>query len=225
MMRDKGKRLPPFVPLYKHMIGHPAWHALSHGARSLYTALKSRYNTNQERAVYLSTRVAAKELGSHRDQISRWFRELEHYGFIVMVTSAHLGVEGRGKAPHWRLTADWFAGQAPTRDWEKWDGSPFRDQKSMGHYVRKHQNPGPENRSTVARKSGPLLALKSGPPTPATGPEIRSIEAAPSDPEIRSITTLATPTLAEGEASGARVKVAAVIEKPAVRPRHKGQAS
>jgi hypothetical protein len=32
----------------------------------------------------LSQRDAAKELRSHHNQIARWFRELVHYGFIVM---------------------------------------------------------------------------------------------------------------------------------------------
>jgi hypothetical protein len=38
------------------------------------------------------------------NEIARWFRELQFYGFIVMTKGGSLGVEGKGKAPHWRLT-------------------------------------------------------------------------------------------------------------------------
>ncbi len=77
MKRNKG-RLPPFVPLQKDTIKTPAWKAMSHGARSLYTALKGRFNTRLQNAVYISTRAASEELGAHsrRDNVGHWFREL-----------------------------------------------------------------------------------------------------------------------------------------------------
>jgi hypothetical protein len=53
------------------------------------------------------------------------FHELEHYGFIVMVKPGGLGVEGRGRAPHWRLTEEWYLGKAPTRDFLNWTGEVF----------------------------------------------------------------------------------------------------
>jgi hypothetical protein len=58
---------------------------MSHGARSLYVALKRRYSSNRKNngRIYLSIRAARKELGSGSSQIIRWFRELQHYGFIV----------------------------------------------------------------------------------------------------------------------------------------------
>ena len=60
----------------------PAWRALSHGAKVLYIALRRRYHaTIDNNGIYLPQRTAEKELHSHRDQIARWFRELEHYGF------------------------------------------------------------------------------------------------------------------------------------------------
>ena len=40
----RKERLPPFVPLLIDTLDQPAWRALSHGARSLYVALKRRYN-------------------------------------------------------------------------------------------------------------------------------------------------------------------------------------
>lgn len=181
---SKG-RLPDFVPLFRGTLKNDAWRALSHGARSLYAGLKSRHNTRLQNAVYLSTRDAAKELGSfsHRDKVRRWFRELQYYGFIVMQSPAHLGVEGRGRAPHWRLTECWFAGEPPTRDFERWDGTPFREQNGSKSYARKKQNPGPPVRSTVDHPSGPVLDHPFGPP------------AMPSGPPVQAITSLTTPSL------------------------------
>src|SRR5438270_7730960 len=100
MSSGKNKRrLPPFVPLLKDTVKTEAWKAQSHGARSLYVVLKSRYNTQLQNSVYLSSRDAEKELGagSDRKNVLRWFRELEHFGFIVMVSPAHHGVNGHGK--------------------------------------------------------------------------------------------------------------------------------
>ena len=130
MRRGKG-RLPPFVPLLKDTIKTEAWKALSHGARSLYAVLKGRYNINLQNAVWVSTRDAEEELGQHstRPNVMRWFRELQHYGFIVMVSPAHHGVNGHGKAPHWRLTEEWYLGKAPTRDFLSWDGAPFTEKR------------------------------------------------------------------------------------------------
>src|SRR5262249_60003752 len=67
--RDKG-RLPDFVPLIKSTVKTPAWRAMSHGARSLYVALKVRYNTRLQNSVYLSARMGAEELGSSKDYVA-----------------------------------------------------------------------------------------------------------------------------------------------------------
>jgi hypothetical protein len=123
-------RLPPFVPLLIDTLDQPAWRALSLGARLLYVALKRRYsvNTHNNGRLFLSQRTAAKELGSHHNQIARWFRELRHFGFIVMQTPGFLGVEGKGQAPRWRLTELGYMREPPTRDYQRWDGTAFVDQ-------------------------------------------------------------------------------------------------
>ena len=96
----------------------PAWRALSHGARSLYVALKRRHrlDTNNNGKIFLSQRQAEIELGSNRDYVARWFRELEYYGFIVMTRPGSLGLEGKGKAPHWRLTELGYKNDPPSRE-------------------------------------------------------------------------------------------------------------
>jgi hypothetical protein len=125
-------RLPPFVPLLIATLEAPAWRALSHGAQMLYIALKRRYNgkNHNNGYIYLSQRKAALELRSHHNEIARWFRELTHYGFIVMVRPGVLGVEGKGKAPRWRLTELGYMHEPPTRDFAHWDGRRFKDTKS-----------------------------------------------------------------------------------------------
>jgi hypothetical protein len=129
--KDRKNRLSPFVPLLIATLNQPAWRALSHGAQMLYVALKRRYNFNihNNGKIFLSQRMAAKELNSHHNQIARWFRELQHYGFIVLLQPGCLGVEGKGRAPRWRLTELGYMRDFPTRNYEKWDGTPFVDQK------------------------------------------------------------------------------------------------
>ena len=162
--KDKG-RLPPFVPVDQEMMNSPAWRATSYGARWLYMHLKRRWSFKQRNngRLFLSQRDAQEEMGcNHRDSISRWFRELQHYGFIVMTSPGSLGLDGKGKAPTWRLTeAEWPGGRngdtwmLPTKDYLKWTGTKFRDDQK--------QNPGPGSGARVAPEARPGLAPKAGP--------------------------------------------------------------
>jgi hypothetical protein len=93
----------------------------------LYVALKRRVPP-QRNTAYLSYRNAAKELGSTNfRKVGEWYRELEFYGFIVLERYGCLGVEGKGKAPQWRLTELGVAAtsEQPTRDFLRWDGVLF----------------------------------------------------------------------------------------------------
>jgi hypothetical protein len=114
--------------LLKETLATPAWRSLSHGARSLYTSLKARYNSGNHNngRIYLSARDAHKEVGSALEQIVRWYRELQHFGFIVQTRGGTLGLNGYGTAPHWRLTELGCMREPPTRDFLKWDGKPFK---------------------------------------------------------------------------------------------------
>jgi len=169
-MKPRNRKLPPFVPLTKATMKTPAWKAMSHGARSLYAALKGRYNRNLQNGVYLSTRDASDELGNHsrRESIQHWFKEIEFYGFTRMVSPAHHGLHGHGKAPHWRLTEESFAGKPPTRDYLNWTGElfpkrPTREasrQFAQDHFA-KNRSRGPHATSTVARTGGPVVPRTS----------------------------------------------------------------
>jgi hypothetical protein len=72
--------------------------------------------------------------------------ELEHYGFIVEVEGAHLGISGTGKAARYRLTDCPFAGQPPTYDFQNWDGVLYDPKKQ--NPVRKIRTPRPKNSDT-----------------------------------------------------------------------------
>jgi hypothetical protein len=125
--RHQKNKLPPFVAVFTSTLDAPAWRAMSHGARSLYIALKRRYSSNFKNngKVFLSQRDAAEEIGSDQHQVARWFRELQYFGFIVMTNPGSLGVEGTGKAPHWRLTEVGYMAESPTKDFVRWSGEPF----------------------------------------------------------------------------------------------------
>jgi hypothetical protein len=166
--KDKGRIEGPFVPLLKDTLASAAWRAMSPYARLVYVALKQRYSFNIKNngRLYLSVREASKEVGINKDTASRSFREIQHYGFGVITSGACLGVDGRGKAPHWRLTELGCKGDPPTRDFLRWDGGLFDDSKNKtlsdrtGHPVRQDRTPcptGPDSsvrpRRTVGRRS------------------------------------------------------------------------
>jgi hypothetical protein len=175
----------PFVAMLKDTLTARAWRAMSHGARSLYICLKSRYNSKQRNngRLHVSQREAAREIGSSFEQIARWFRELQHFGFIVMMSPGHLGLDGKGKAPHWRLTECAYMTDLPTKDFNRWNGKPFIDRKRH----RKKQNPVAESRNGPLRKTAAPSLRFSATPCPPTVAESRNIQAPPTVAESRNI--------------------------------------
>jgi hypothetical protein len=164
-----------YVYLFYETLRSPAYRKLSFGARALLTALHMRcvYNNGH---VYLSQRDAEKELG-HKDRhdIANWFRELEHYGFIVLTEAASLGVNGKGKAPHWRITdmptrngSDQF--DDGTKDFLHWDGvlfephvRPSRRWNAGKKTTLKKQNPGGHVATAVGDTCPPVVGDTSPP--------------------------------------------------------------
>jgi hypothetical protein len=135
-----------FFPVMHEIWFAPAWQAMSPGARLLYLALRRCYNygaLNNGR-ISLSHREAQQELNcckSKRIYIARWFRELQHFGFIVMTSAGRLGANGYGRAPHWRLTELPCNGEPPTKDFLAWNGTPFVNEKTESR-VTKVTHPG-----------------------------------------------------------------------------------
>ena len=197
-------KLPPFVPLFRETLKSPAWRQLSFGARALFTALRGRCHHNNGH-VYLSQRDAEEELGRcTRNDISNWYRELAHYVFIVQTEAASLGVDGKGKAPHWRITDLPIRngnGQLDpaTKDFLRWDGvlfephvRPSRRWNAQKQAALKKQNPGLHVGTTVDSTSVPVVDSTSVPPNGGSGCNGESISAQLGGTNVQPITSLAT---------------------------------
>jgi hypothetical protein len=202
--KNRHERLPQFVPLFYETLKSPAYRHLSHGAWALFTALRMRCFKNNGH-VYLSLRDAGEELG-HKDRsdIANWYRELQQYGFLVQTEAASLGVNGRGKAPHWRFT-DMPARNAngeldsPTKEFLRWDGVLFKPHiapsnrwNARKQTTLKKQNPGLHVATTVDSTSIPLVDSTSLPLGPLGGSNGESIRTATTGSNVESITRLAT---------------------------------
>jgi hypothetical protein len=170
---DKGNISGRFVAVRMELWRSKAWRRTSHGAKILYIALLSRYRIKAPNNghIYLSHRDAMKELRSDRKQIARWYHELVHYGFIVMTRGASLGFDGKGKAPHWRLTElpyedvivspDGRTTRVPMpapNDFLLWDGTAFKNKtpgaKTPPAWGRKHPHMGGGENTPTFDKSG-----------------------------------------------------------------------
>jgi hypothetical protein len=162
----------------------PAWKAMSPSARCIYIALRQRYSSNFKNngKLYLSVRQAAKEVGVNKETAARGFREIQHYGFGVITSGPCLGVDGKGKAPHWRLTEVGYMADPPTRDFLHWDGTKFQEQKSKTLYG-KSRHPVRKIQTLVSGKSGHLKSEVSGKSVHTNYREC------PENPDITSLTT------------------------------------
>lgn len=139
--KDKGRIEGPFVPMLIDTMASPAWKAMSANARVVYIALRSRYGhkIRNNGRIYLSARDGQADTGLSRNIVARGLRELKHYGFIVPTKGHCLGVEGKGGATHWRLTELGYMHEPPTRDFLKWNGELFHEQKSPEYYKRQER--------------------------------------------------------------------------------------
>jgi hypothetical protein len=157
----KGRIQGQWTPLRWEILDSPAWKQTSFGARALYIALLRRlshvhYNNGK---IFLSTRQAAKELGASQYAVCGWFHELQHYGFIVMTSAGHLGVEGKGRAAHWRITdMGWGTNIEATKDYLRWDGVLFQAARKTESRPEKPVRVNGKTRHTPDQKN------PSGPP-------------------------------------------------------------
>jgi hypothetical protein len=155
--RSKGKgKLAPFTALFRHTTKSAAWKALSVGARAVFFILQSNHNTNMQNSVWLSTRNGSAELGGVRPHnITMWLNELEFYGFVVKIEDYHLGVSGKGMAAKYRLTDRYYAGTAPTYDFQNWDGVLFEPKKRKVSDAEKARLNGLKKQNPVTRSVTP----------------------------------------------------------------------
>jgi hypothetical protein len=211
--KNKGRIGGQFTPLLNATMDAPAWKQLSHGAKCLYVALRRRV-LRERNTSYLSNRLAARELNCSRQKVREWFAELEHYGFIVLHAPGSLGVDGKGKAPHWRLTELGCTSRAsaeglfvpPTNDFLKWDGTLF-DPKP---YRRDSEWTKTESRSSHGDHPGPYVVTTPGcasvPPNSPSGPHVAAIERDDHGPHVTDISSLTT--------TGASAVLSTPVSKP-----------
>ena len=205
-----GKIGEQFVPLLHSTLDCAAWKAASHGARSLYISLRRRVPRERNRS-FVSYRDACKELTSGRHKVREWFAELEHYGFIVLAVAGTLGVDGKGKAPHWRLTELGNTGRAsadgvfdpPSRDYLRWDGvlfdpKPFRYSRKWDY---EKQNPGVGVNYTPVTPSTTPPVSASTTPKPQNGVDGVAIDGESSGVGGEAISSLTTTVVSPAPAS------------------------
>ena len=161
--KKKKGHLPPFIPIIRTTVKTPAWKAMSFGARCLYHVLRGylRFdNLNNGKDLYRPYRKAAEDLGTKsKTSVQRWYRELEHYSFIVMTTPPCLGVDGDGIGAHWRITeCPTFDAKgthiAPTRDFDRWDGVLFVDPEKTESRTQNRDAPYPKQGHTDKLEKG-----------------------------------------------------------------------
>jgi len=181
MKQQQSKSLlPPFNPAFKKSWDSKVWKKVSTHARLVYIALASRYRPKLQNngRLYLSARSGAKELGFGKNTVARGFRELSFYRLIAQTNPGCLSVDGRGKAPSWRLTELPYMGKPPTYDFEEWDGTRFHEQKSPVkrrltglRKAAKKQNPVPADGTpcTVGRDSSVPTVGTVSPENPSRG--------------------------------------------------------
>jgi hypothetical protein len=190
----KSYKHPDYIAIYRHTFKSAAWQALSVGARATYLELTSNYNTKRMNAVYLAARTGAKRLGAGKNTITKWLRELQHYGLIVLVQGGSLGVRGYALAQKFRLTDRPYGDTRATYDFQNWTGELFDPAKHMMSEADK------ERRKRERPKQNPVPT--AGTPRPygrdieKTGtlsslcPYGRDIETAPDRPYGGDITSL-----------------------------------
>jgi len=190
-----------FFPMFHETLESPAYKQLSFGARALLTALRKHCVKNNGH-VYLSQRDASKALGhKRRNDIANWYRELQHYGFIVQTEAASLGVDGKGKATHWCLTElpmrkgnNEF--MTATKDFLRWDGTvfkphvrPSRRWNASKQPVIKKQNPGRHVPTTVDGTSLPVVDGTCLPLAGESGSDVTPISALQGGSDVTPISS------------------------------------
>jgi hypothetical protein len=127
MKRKRTMSEGPHVRVPKKIMQTEAWRAMSPGPKVLWIELRGwlRNDGLNNGREYLSCRDAGEAIGAHKDTVSRWYFELEHYGFLRQTAPGFLGSEGFGSAAKFRFTDLPYGTYPATRDYEKWDGVLF----------------------------------------------------------------------------------------------------
>ncbi|MFT6296951.1 MAG: hypothetical protein ACJAWC_000289 [Yoonia sp.] len=102
--KSKKRGAGRHVQLLEWFMQSEAWRTLPVGPRCLYVELKRRYTGSNNGEIKLSHREAANLMGTSKNTVGRYFRELENRGFIKMTRMHCLGPSGIGQTSTWALT-------------------------------------------------------------------------------------------------------------------------
>lgn len=100
--RYKRKGRTKFLMLEKHLLGCPAWRALSPNDRALYLELKWRYDGRNNGRIGLSVREACEALNIGNGAVKAAFLELQAKGFIAVAFKGAFNVKSK-RATEWTL--------------------------------------------------------------------------------------------------------------------------
>ena len=119
--RDKG---PAFLQIFHFVYDCAAYRDLDTVARTLYAAIRRRYNGSNNGTIALGCRDAADELNVAPRTVSRAFRDLEEHGFVRV--GADSTFDQKRLSREWLLTElrDDRDGTAATRDFMSWAPNP-----------------------------------------------------------------------------------------------------
>jgi hypothetical protein len=171
----------------RHQYKSAAFAALSPAAQAMLVHLTYNYNTKMMNAVWMSARLGAKKLNVGKTCAAKALLELEHYGFIVKVQGAYLGVSGVGKSAHYRLTAQRYGNLCATHDYDKWDGEIFSPKKQnpvrlQGHTVRQEGHKGKLQEPAKMEQVSARRDIRSHPECPRVGTYLVEPSAEPVEP-------------------------------------------
>ena len=136
MGRDKHERTPARATtairaaVRQHARLSGVARALARRAQRLHRAEAARRGEQQRSTIHQPTRRGRRRSARTTTRSPVGSASFSTTAFIDVTAPGFLGVEGKGKAPHWRLTELPYMGEPATRDFERWDGGKFVDQKT-----------------------------------------------------------------------------------------------
>jgi hypothetical protein len=125
--RQRANKIGAYVAVPKTIMEASAWRAMAPGARLLWIELRGwlRSDWSNNGRLFRSDRDAAKAIGIDKSTVVRKYAENEHFGFLRKTSGGFLGLDGHGIAANYRFTDLPYDTHPATRDYAKWDGSPF----------------------------------------------------------------------------------------------------
>jgi NUMOD1 domain len=200
-MKRKRKSKGPYAAVPIAIMNTAAWRTMSPEGRLLWIELRSRLRNDglNNGTIFRSCRDAAKALGFSKNTVARRYSENEHYGFLRKTGEGFLGSDGRGIAARYRFTDLAYGTHAATRDYEKWDGSPFV--YTPHRPARKKRKPVPP-RGTPRTTAWDIRKAGNGGAVCPTAPDIGAASDCPKNPDISRLPLPAVGQRGEDEDQG-----------------------